>query len=46
MKKKTQFGLLALSVLVYCSSGFAADFKIATADYHKVFFDYQSRPDS
>ncbi|HXR07465.1 MAG TPA: OmpH family outer membrane protein [Candidatus Acidoferrum sp.] len=40
MKTRIQLGLLALSVLVSCSSGFAADFKIATADYHKVFGDY------
>jgi hypothetical protein len=40
MKKKIHIGLLALSLFAFCSSGFAADFKIATVDYHKVLFDY------
>jgi Skp family chaperone for outer membrane proteins len=40
MKKKIQSGLLALSLLAFCSSGRAADFKIATVDLRKVFDTY------
>ena len=40
MKKKIQSGLLAIALLSFCSSGFAADFKIATVDLRKVFDNY------
>ena len=40
MKKNIPIGLLALSLFAFCCSGFAAEFKIATVDYHKVFGNY------
>ena len=40
MKTKIQIGLFGISLLAFCSGGFAADFKIATADYHKIVGDY------
>jgi Skp family chaperone for outer membrane proteins len=40
MKKIIPAGLLTVSLLAFCSSGLAADFKIATVDLRKVFDTY------
>jgi Skp family chaperone for outer membrane proteins len=40
MNKNIKSGLLALCFLAFSSSGFAADFKIATVDLRKVFDTY------
>lgn len=43
MNKNIKSGLLALCFLAFCSSGFAADFKIATVDLRKVFDNYYKK---
>ena len=40
MKKIIVFGLFSLSLFVFCSAGFAPDFKIATVDLLKVRDSY------
>ena len=40
MKKIIPIGLLSVSLLAFCSSGLAGDFKIATVDLRKVFDTY------
>jgi Skp family chaperone for outer membrane proteins len=43
MKKIIPLGLLTVSLLAFCSSGLAADFKIATVDLRKVFDTYYKK---